>query len=566
MPYHATLNVESAVHRCTVCSKLFSSNSHLRRHEAAHVQTRKNACAYCGRTFVRHDVLRRHSKACPQRGEHDAIASAQPGRPSKKQRLARCGSTRLDQQHEVMPMTFLLQYTNPHRESVVPAFTIPGAHAPPAELEGDLHANVDGMAGDTTVLFGMFSDLFMETVADLNASRPTTNGPSHVSLLQKRIDELREQLQKYNQRHHGSDPIPKETFPVHTATAVFTATNFDDCIWSYFTIFHPQHPFIHWPTFDVYTVSLPLLLAVAFAGSVHCIPRDAALSTRSFFDIAEDFIFERLRTEAVNKSSQKTGALEIAQAAVLIIGLQISFNDEATRRRIRISRHPELVASIRSLGLTSTVQTCELNTDEWEAFIAEESRVRTIHILFLMDYMSTFFFNTLPQMAMSEPKQRLPCPDSLFEASTSDEFAILNATASHSRLESLNIKALVELLMGDKWLGADDSSLISLQPRHLMMCIFALHSVIFTSRAALLLPLSYHLLHRALNRWKQLWDARYTEQSGTIGFTKYCVEIWCVTSKVLDMLQFSEGNSKYLEANPTDSLGELHEFIRKFCT
>ena len=93
-------------------------------------------------------------------------------------------------------MTFLLQYTNPHRESVVPAFTIPGAHAPPAELEGDLHANVDGMAGDTTVLFGMFSDLFMETVADLNASRPTTNGPSHVSLLQKRIDELREQLQK----------------------------------------------------------------------------------------------------------------------------------------------------------------------------------------------------------------------------------------------------------------------------------------------------------------------------------------------------------------------------------
>ncbi|KAH7088803.1 hypothetical protein FB567DRAFT_590923 [Paraphoma chrysanthemicola] len=464
-----------------------------------------------------------------------------------------------------MPITFLLQYTDPYRESVVPAFTIPGAHAPPAELEADHQVNVDGMAGDTTVLFGMFSDLFMETVADLNASRPAANAPTHTSLLQERIDELRQQLQKHSQKHHGSDPIPSETFPVHTAAAVFTATNFDDCIWSYFTIFHPQHPFIHWPTFDVYTVSLPLLLAVAFAGSVHCIPRDAALSTRTFFDLAEDFIFERLRIEAVNKTSQQAGALELAQAAVLIIGLQISFNIEATRRRIRISRHPELVASIRSLGLTSTVKTCELNRDGWKAFIAEESRIRTIHILFLMDYMSTFFFNTLPQMAMSEPKHRLPCPDSLFDASTSDEFAILNSIAPRRSLESLSIKALVELLMGDKWLGAEDPSLISLQPRHLMMGIFALHSVIFTSRAALLLPSSYHLLHRALNRWKQLWDAIHTEQSGTIGFTKYCVEIWCVTSKILDMLQSSEGKGKYLEANPTDSLGELHEFIREFC-
>jgi hypothetical protein len=269
-----------------------------------------------------------------------------------------------------------LHYTDPVRDSVVPAFAIAEAHALPAETQEYLHADINGLNGDIIGLFGMFSDLFRETNADASSSKPAARTPSHMPALQTRIDELHDQLYSHNGQFQTKTFFAGGTFPEGLATAVFTANNFEDCIWSYFTVFHPQHPFIHWPTFDVHEVSLPLLLAVVFAGSVHCTPRDAALSARSFFDLAEDFIFERLRARVAKKEVYTAFGLQSIQAALLILALQISFNDEATRRRIRICRHPELVASMRSLGLTSPGRTSFTDVSHWNAFIAEESRAR----------------------------------------------------------------------------------------------------------------------------------------------------------------------------------------------
>ena len=270
----------------------------------------------------------------------------------------------------------MLHYTDPVRDSVVPAFAITEAHAPPAETQEDLCPDSSGLNGDIIGLFGMFSDLFRETSADATSSRPAARTPSHIPALQTRIDELHDQLSSHHGQSHTTHFFPNGSFPVDLATAVFTANNFEDCIWSYFTVFHPQHPFIHWPTFDVHKVSLPLLLAVVFAGSVHCTPRDAALSARSFFDLAEDFIFERLRARVAKKEVYTACGLQSIQAALLILALQISFNDEAIRRRIRISRHPELVASMRSLGLNLPRHPGLAEVSDWNSFIAEESRVR----------------------------------------------------------------------------------------------------------------------------------------------------------------------------------------------
>lgn len=357
---------------------------------------------------------------CPQRGQHDAIASAKPGRRPRAEKYCRArrlsrdrsGScNRCSKNHAQFPncfahdtdhsssgmssnyaldnecdptfsrksvqgvhpypISFLYHYTYPFRESILRAFTIVRAHAPLPSIQDDHNTDSQLSEGDITGLFGIFSDPFMEITVEPYGSRPTVLPSSQMPALQSRADKLLSRLFDHHQKSRaGVD------FPVDSARIVFTAKNFEECVWAYFTVFHPQHPFIHWPTFDVHKVSSPLLLSVVCAGSVHCIPRDAALSTRSFFDLGEDFIFEQLR-DAIAKNDRQDGrAMQIAQAAFLIQALQVSFNDEAVRRRIRISRHPELVASMRTLELNGPSHKSSLGVSEWRIFIAEESRVR----------------------------------------------------------------------------------------------------------------------------------------------------------------------------------------------
>ena len=288
-------------------------------------------------------------------------------------------STLLEEEAEgldLFPILFLYHYTDPFRESIVSAFNIVGAHAQPPNTQEDRATDGQLLEGDVTSLFGMFSDLFMETRADTSIPRLSGLTPSQSPISQTRIDELWSRLLSHHGNCQKSRFFSSGDFPMNIADAVFTAKNFEDCIWAYFTVFHPQHPFVHWPTFDIHTVSLPLLLSVVFAGSVHCTPRDAALSTRIFFDLGEDLIFKHLRETVARNSVDDCDALSIVQAALLILGLQVSFNNEAIRCRIRISRHPELVASMRSLGLTDPRSTSPLDAFDWRLFIAEESRVR----------------------------------------------------------------------------------------------------------------------------------------------------------------------------------------------
>ncbi|KAF2027658.1 hypothetical protein EK21DRAFT_114594 [Setomelanomma holmii] len=172
------------------------------------------------------------------------------------------------------------------------------------------------MTGDTAGLFGIFSDLFVENTQEFFIPKSTR---FDLPPLQKNVRELCLQLQAHHNKHPTTCIFPNCDYPEESAAIVFTTQNFEDCIWAYFTVFHPQHPFIHWPTFDIYTFSRPLLLAVALAGSVHCPPSDAALLARTFFHLAEDFIFDHLRSIIAKIDAQEEARLQSFQAALLIV-------------------------------------------------------------------------------------------------------------------------------------------------------------------------------------------------------------------------------------------------------
>ncbi|RSL51263.1 hypothetical protein CEP53_008511 [Fusarium sp. AF-6] len=56
-------------HYCATCSKGYSTNSHLRRHQATHAGGAALICPVCTRYFHRTDVGRRHTKKCFKDGE-----------------------------------------------------------------------------------------------------------------------------------------------------------------------------------------------------------------------------------------------------------------------------------------------------------------------------------------------------------------------------------------------------------------------------------------------------------------------------------------------------------------
>lgn len=84
------------------------------------------------------------------------------------------------------------------------------------------------------------------------------------------------------------------------------------------------------------------------------------------------------------------------------------------------------------------------------------------------------------------------------------------------------------------------------------------------------MPPASCVLLRALSRWKELWDDLHTtDEAGkkkAIGFTKHGAELWWVTCKVLELARSGGTNSRYLIGVPTDSLRELHEFIKQYAT
>lgn len=172
-------------------------------------------------------------------------------------------------------------------------------------------------------------------------------------------------------------------FDLLMAQDVFTASNMKEFVATYFEQLADYYPIIHRPSFDCTRVSLPLLLSIFLFGSLCSVPQDAALSTRQFFDVSEEYIFNALRelTRDGKRIPDSDEELQILQAAFIMNIIQNGTNNETTRRRVRIHRHPSLVSSLRSSDILtakrqeySTLQ--ENNELKWHRFIHEEIRIR----------------------------------------------------------------------------------------------------------------------------------------------------------------------------------------------
>ncbi|KAH3952579.1 hypothetical protein HBI56_145540 [Parastagonospora nodorum] len=583
-------------HRCATCRKEFKNLNHLRRHEVSHTTASSFRCEYCSRSFARNDALRRHFKTCSKVEDSADVPAIKRGRKSRAcercqikklrcdgaQPCKRCMSAVVDCSSSVhdeartasrVPMTFMLNYTNPVLDLVSDAFAISEAHAEPplnpaavVELPAGFLHDDDFMADLFSGIFADFDvsqnlDIAQETLPEFSVS-PVLVGHRAAEL----IALLRAQHESMQTK--SESPFATSKAIMDLANVVFTSHNLTGFIAAFFQFFHPHTPFIHRATFNVNEVSASLLLGVVLVGSIFCAPQDAALSARYFFGLAEGHVCQLLRQVAAQGDHFKHGeAVEVIQSAVLVHALQVNSNHDGNRRRVRVNCFSDIVAAMRHLGLFSSGRKEGRDECGWEDFIKDEVQIRLAHRVFTTDCMNTLFFKSPPQITIAEMCGALPSTYASFETSNSIEFSRLDVASADLGGRHKSLKDWLNLLLGEGWTAIDPSDLKLVEIEHLMSILFALHSLVFVSRTGLLLPSTYQVLRRATERWKELWDRvqlRDANRRSYVGFAKYGLELWWLARKVVEVSRLEGDRGAYMTSGPSDSLQELHGFIRQY--
>jgi hypothetical protein len=278
-------------------------------------------------------------------------------------------------------MTFLLNYSNPTLESVSDAFVLSEAHAePPEEPQDDSFTRHNSFDENCMAeLFpGIYLDIYMGHNAELVGLISTSIALPTSTEVQHRVDMLISLLMCQYKLDPKQFPLLTEQTAMQLASTVFTSDNISEYVSAFFNFFHPHTPFIHRPSFKIESVSLHLLLSILLVGSIFCTPQDHALSARWFFGIAEELIFGILREIVTNNIYSRVESITIVQAAVLIHALQVNSNHEGVRHRVRVNRFPEIVASLRCLGLFGVVRTQHSTEMDWTQYIIDEAQIRYV--------------------------------------------------------------------------------------------------------------------------------------------------------------------------------------------
>jgi hypothetical protein len=276
-------------------------------------------------------------------------------------------------------MRFLLNYTNPGLESVSDAFAISDAHAestiePHERLSTPINYLHDDFLGD--LFSGVFSNIQLDDYPQHRDLVANAMSLPQAPCLQERSEEIILLLKAQYILTPSLCPLSVSRFPADLARSVLTSDNIVEYVAAFFTSFHPHTPFLHRPSFDIETVSSPLLLATTLLGSVFSSPKDDALSARCFFDLGEEYIFGQLREVITHRNRLSNESIQIVQAAVLMHALQVNSNHDGVRHRIRVHRFPEIVAAVRCLDLFGSAHTQQSELADWQLFIDEEVRVR----------------------------------------------------------------------------------------------------------------------------------------------------------------------------------------------
>ncbi|KEY72111.1 hypothetical protein S7711_00125 [Stachybotrys chartarum IBT 7711] len=332
---------------------------------------------------------------------------------------------------------------------------------------------------------------------------------------------------------------------------------------------HYQYPLIHWPTFALETVSLPLLMVVALTGATYSYspghgPEHIA-EARQLYHLADSYIFRQL---AIYLDSLPSGEIDVAeaiqlcQAALLMYALDtLLANDPDMQRTAVTERLPALVAAMRRLCFVG----CRHDpSEEWQLFLQREQIIRLVSWAYCADCLATMSCNNPPVFSMLEISGDLPCDTILWEADSPSSFALLRLSQPGT---SHCLKGLMQKLLDGEFQVDDGCVNVPLFHLHVMLCAF--QHIIFNLQTSMSFAQQGDRLLQALSKWRYLWgeamDKIPVDHRRWLGVSKYVPDIEHLTRRIIEVSASSEAtSSQYLKRVPSYGAREMHHFIRDF--
>lgn len=151
-----------------------------------------------------------------------------------------------------------------------------------------------------------------------------------------------------------------EAFNTGQLQEFFQEENMSDFIKAYFDhTVRPRSRIVLKSSFDLETISTPLLLSMFLMGATCSGSESAKSQSIEYADMVEFAVFDnpvfvqlQYRKRTPNCDCMEKDEIEIIQAAILIILIQLSNPKAETRRRIQIQQYPALVSVARATSLT----------------------------------------------------------------------------------------------------------------------------------------------------------------------------------------------------------------------
>ncbi|KAF7588208.1 hypothetical protein BBP40_005991 [Aspergillus hancockii] len=205
-----------------------------------------------------------------------------------------------------------------------------------------------------------------------------------------------------------------------------TAQVMSRCIRLYLDSFQTVYPILHGPTFNPNTCHWLVTLAVSAIGC-HSAGSDDQDDCAAAF---HEFLRRAINVEKEKCRSGRT-PLWLFQAMMLnCVGLLHGNNEQA--RSSALDNFGELVSLATREGLlgASTQPRLPLreNSEEalWATWIEDETRKRTGYFIWLLDCMLAYHFESRPLLSLDDGQAPLPSDESLWQASSVDDWRQLS--------------------------------------------------------------------------------------------------------------------------------------------
>ncbi|KAL5356484.1 hypothetical protein BJX96DRAFT_115931 [Aspergillus floccosus] len=582
---------------CALCSTKYSRLEHLRRHARSHADTRPFECKYCQKSFTRRDVMRRHERTC--RAQDDAphpTSTMLPGSESRSasKMVENTSQSMTTEAHiqgnlfDIPPeldfaaldflyapqlttdnmslaegLDYLAYFTSTQgMRAFLERDTLRERQRLVLEDEMRVTLAESGMLTsiyDTSSLPDLdFGDLATDFKTDAIYNFDTSALDFNISSLdplELKAQDIIARLETLIVGKRDKNVITIDWNPStqELCHSFFTPCNIRRYLGYFWSLWYPNCPIVHRPSFNPQTAPAALVAVMVIIGACLSPHEEDAQAAEYWLDSVEELVFtdnhceepvqgNTMTTRFDEQCARKKRRIECIQMTYLTCSLQKREGSLEAQARIRRYRHATMVTLARDMGLSSgnhrSLCLDSPSSSWWQQFSAEEELIRTLIYVFLFDAALTIFHNSPPRMVVSELKMEVACPEACFQAESAVKcFSALKEWESSVFWgERLSITAVVRRMCQSDLDYRLVNQFACMGTLNMFTTVQCLHSLTFHLQNSIIFEPSLAPVETGLENWRRIWNEREPEDKNIpnlpdtiwkkVGFTCYAPEFW----------------------------------------